>query len=222
VKNLLHKAASFLGAIGVADAAYTRVLDLRSIVDPEARDFRRAWSRIQRIEGLLVPGQEEWLFRAARRLPDGAAIVEIGSYKGRSTTALASACVGTTKHVYAVDTFNGNDSDFSQRDFLPAWKESIESNGIVAWTTAVPGISWEVGANWEKPIGMLFIDGSHQFEDVLKDFDAFFPHVVSGGIVAMHDVTEGWPGPLRAWREVVKPKLSNTGAYSSLAFGTKP
>lgn len=69
---------------------------------------------------------------------------------------------------------------------------------------------------------IVFIERVHQYEDVLADFFGFFPHVVPGGIVAVHDVVETWPGPLRAWHEHIKHHLQGVGYCSTLGYGVKP
>lgn len=186
------------------------------------REWRRAWSLGTSVDGWLYPEQERWLFDQAYALPDGAIILEIGSFKGRSTCFLASGCRGTRKKVFAVDTFNGNDRDFGYRDFLGEFVGNIKRGGLSRHVQPLVGVSWEVGEAWNKPIHLLFIDGSHEYEDVLRDFEAFFPHVVPGGIVAFHDVHESWPGPLRAWQDDVRHRLVDVGYCASLAHGRKP
>lgn len=189
----------------------------------ENREFRRIWPTIDSIEGLLVsPVQERWLFKAASSLPDGAVIVEIGSFKGRSTCCLAYGCRGTSKHVFAIDTFEGNETDFFRRGFYEEFQRNIERCGLCAQVTAVRARSSDAVKSWHRPIHLLFVDGSHQFEDVVADFYGFFPYVVPGGVVAIHDVTETWPGPLRAWNDVIRHQLDSTGACSTLAHGRKP
>lgn len=64
--------------------------------------------------------------------------------------------------------------------------------------------------------------GSHDYEAVLADFHGFFPHVVPGGIVALHDVVETWPGPLRAWQETIQHQLTDVGYCTTLAYRRKP
>lgn len=191
---------------------------------PSKGQFERIWKEIDRIEGFLVPGQERWLFETAWALPDGATIVEIGSYKGRSTCCLAYGCVGTRKRVYAIDTFSGNDTDFLRRDFFTVFKENVERCGLSDYVVPAIGFSAEIARTWSRPIHLLFIDGSHVYEDVLADFHGFFPWVVPGGIVALHDVGDGrgHPGPFRAWHEDIKSQLVDIGTCSTLAFGIKP
>jgi len=180
------------------------------------------WPLIDSVEGFLVsPEQERWLFRTARSLPDKANIVEIGSFKGRSTCCLAYGCMNTRKKVFAVDTFDGNSSDFAHRNFLCDFQRNIEERGLGQYVVPIRGLSATIGQFWNKPIHLLFIDGSHAYDDVVADFRNFFPHVVPQGIVAFHDVVDTWPGALKAWRDVASHELCQVGNRSTLAFGRK-
>ena len=202
---------------------YRAVSAIYRNISPTERKFTNIYPAINSIEGLLVsPDQERWLFKAARSLPDKAIIVEIGSFKGRSTCCLAYGCEGTGKKVYAIDTFDGNETDFYRRDFFDEFRNNIEKTRLADYVIPIKGLSANVLKTWDKPIHLLFIDGSHKYEDVLEDFSGFFPHVVFGGIVAMHDVVETWPGPLKVWREYAEFRLVKTGYCKTIAFGRKP
>jgi predicted O-methyltransferase YrrM len=192
------------------------------MLDPDEREFQRIWPLIDSVEGHLVPGQEQWLFNAARALPDGSNIVEIGSFKGRSTCCLAFGCRGSRKKIFAVDSFNGNDWDFPERDFLKEFQHNLERCGLSNFVEPTVGLSTAVAKTWKKPIHMLFVDGSHRYEDVLADFEGFFPHVADGGLVAFHDVVDTWPGVYEAWNNVLQHRLTDRGSCSTLAFGRKP
>src|SRR5215471_14050913 len=95
-------------------------------IRPGYRRFHNAWPHIKQIEGYLLPGQEWWLYETASKLRDDAVIVEIGSFKGRSTACLALGCLGTSKQVFAIDTFNGNDVDFEHRRYINEFLFNIE------------------------------------------------------------------------------------------------
>lgn len=192
-------------------------------VDPLEREFNRAWPLIDSIEGLLVsPDQEKWLFKNSRKLSDETVMVEIGSFKGRSTICLGLGCVGSKKHVYAIDTFNGNESDFLKRNYFDEFINNIKKANLSDYVTPLAGLSSEIAEKWNKPINFLFIDGSHQFDDVISDFNAYFPHVARAGIIALHDVHVGWPGPFKAWNENIKNSLIEIGYCSTIAYGRKP
>jgi glycosyltransferase involved in cell wall biosynthesis/predicted O-methyltransferase YrrM len=174
----------------------------------------------------MIPGQEEYLFNKVKTLPDNAVIVEIGSYKGRSTVAMAYACIGTNKKIYCIDTWDGNDSDFSDRNFFDIWQENIQKNGLDKYVLPCQGYSYQVLAQWnqisgEKEIDFIFIDGSHQFLDVLKDFELSFPLVKVNGWIAFHDVINTWPGCERVWHNIAKYRLANHEYSTTLACGQK-
>lgn len=187
--------------------------------------FEKYEREISRIEGLLCAGQDRWLFETARDLPDNATIVEIGGYKGKSTTCFAFTCAGTGKHVYTIDTFNGNNSDFTgsgRRDFYDTWEQNLERNGLKQYVTPLIGTSQEVARKWKGPIDLLYIDGSHVYDDVLADFNNFYPYVRRGALVAMHDVEPNHPDVVKVWEQVVRDKLVDVGYCRTLAYGRKP
>ncbi len=73
---------------------------------------------------------------------------------------------------------------------------------------------------WNKDIKWLFIDADHSYEGVKKDWDMFEPFVVSGGIIALHDVDEvGHFGVYKFFHEIME-----TGKYYQIrnhgAIGT--
>jgi predicted O-methyltransferase YrrM len=183
-------------------------------------------SSVEAVTGFMVPGQEEYLFNKVQSLPNDAIVVEIGSFQGRSTVAMASACIGTNRHIYSIDTWDGNDSDFSERQFFEIWQENVEKNNLTQYVTPLRGYSHDVLSSWTeltegKAIDFIFIDGSHQYEDVLKDFEMSFPLVKDGGWIAFHDVINTWPGPDRVWHNIAKLRLIEHQYSSSLACGQK-
>src|SRR5206468_600140 len=70
-------------------------------------------------------------------------------------------------------------------------------------------------------IDFIFIDGSHHYANVRRDFELALPLVKAGGWIALHDVVETWPGPLQVWREEAVPVLENHQFSSTLACGRK-
>lgn len=196
-----------------------------------APQFADVWPDIDHVPGFLIPGQEHWLYTIVSSLPEDAVIVEIGSFLGRSTTAMAFACKGTGRKIYCIDTFQGNDSDFVKGEsnvtwegdeFLTQFKKNISSNDLMEYVIPMPGLSHEVGADWDRKIDFLFIDGSHVYEDVLRDFETFGPHVKAGSIIAFHDVLPNWEGPFRAWKDRIQYHLLNPSHFFSIAYGRKP
>lgn len=210
----------------------TRAIEIFwGLITPGQVRFKDIWPKINQVEGLLAEGQEEWLFKAAKSLSGGARILEIGCFKGRSTVSLAYGCLGTRKQVFTIDKFKGiyqdvenrqNLKDVFEKGFYEEWKRNIERNGLGEYVVPFMGDSRALSRIWTASINMLFIDGSHKFEDVMDDFNNFFPYVAPNGIIAIHDVMPEWEGPYRAWHKHIKYKLNNIGKIAILAYGRKP
>lgn len=68
----------------------------------------------------------------------------------------------------------------------------------------------------DSEIDMLFIDGSHHYNDVLNDFNDYYHKVKSGGFILIHDSRmnrpEGAPfhkGPSKLVDEIIRNQESN-------------
>lgn len=102
-----------------------------------------------------------WLTRPeARLLWDVAGntagpILEIGSYYGRSTVLLAS--LGRT--VYAVDPFDGFDSDASGNEIYERLQANLQERGIENVTVCRESIE-----GWlPRSVGFAYLDGDHTY-----------------------------------------------------------
>ena len=189
---------------------------------PAEREFDQNWPVIDSIEGWLPRDEAFWLFNAARSVPELTNLVEIGSYKGRSTCCLALGCRNTKKRVFAIDSFDGG-PDLPKANSLPDFSGNLRRCGLANYVEPIVGLSTDVAKTWDKPVNFLFIDGSHAYEDVLADFAGFFPHVVSGGMVAFHDVkNENWPGVNRAWKAKIERQLIRVDYCGTIGYGYKP
>lgn len=185
--------------------------------DNEITNYASIKADVEAVEGFLVPGQEEFLFNKVKSLPDDAIIVEIGSHKGRSTVSMGYACKGTKRKIYCIDPWPNTFNEFIS---------NINKNKLENIVIPFQGLSQEILTNWhglagEKEIDFIFIDGSHEYLDVLHDFELAYPLVKDNGWLAFHDVIATWPGSERVWNENVKPILINHEYSTSLACGQK-
>jgi predicted O-methyltransferase YrrM len=136
----------------------------------------------------MTVAELEWLHAAASK---ASRIAEIGSYKGRSTLALAAACPGV---VYAIDVwasppiyldFRYNLGDYLEGKVIPVRQPSIDA-----------------GASLPGEFDLVFIDADHAYDAVMSDLCTWVPRVKRGGVVAGHDYDAFWPGVVRAVDEV--------------------
>ena len=158
------------------------------------------------IDGWLFEGEARLLFELARGAKPGGGIVEIGSWKGKSTVCLAKGSeAGPRLKVYAIDPHTG--SSEHQAEGGRVWtfdefKENIRRSGVDDLVVPILKGSTQAAADFDVPVSLLFIDGAHDFASVKADFEAWFPKLVDGGVVAFHDTT-GWEGPRRVVRKAL-------------------
>ena len=73
---------------------------------------------------------------------------------------------------------------------LPSLRRTLWDAGLDDVVTAIVGTTQQVGRWWSSPLTFLFLDGNHTEEVAQHDYAAFAPHVVVGGLLAVHDVFE--------------------------------
>jgi len=185
------------------------------------------YSLIDSIDGWISENSAHLLYTLAKRCKGRGVIVEIGSWKGKSTVALGFGSKGGKKlKIIAIDPHTG--SPFEKRLFdKPIWtfeefKKNIKKAHIENLVNARVATSEEVAKKWNKPIELLWIDGSHVYEDVKNDFKLWFPHVVNGGYIIMDDTINIY-GPRKvAIDNIYKSKyFTDVGIVDALTYGKK-
>jgi MMP 1-O-methyltransferase len=174
------------------------------------------------VEGQITERESTVLAALAERSPRGTAIVEIGSYRGRSTVALAlGSRAGAGNCVYAIDPhdeFTGVLGGRFGPEDRAAFDANIARTGVGELVSAVVLPSAAAAVGWEdRNVGLLLIDGDHTEEAVRTDVEAWLPHVVERGTVAVHD--RNVEGVRRVIEEVVGlGRLQPKGEADELAW----
>src|SRR5580700_10131355 len=122
--------------------------------------------------GMISLDVAELLYSLAREVDDGV-IVEVGSFRGRSTVALAAGSrAGHGAPVFAIEPhepFHGVlGGEFGPRDRASFYRTMLRTRSfrdvrLVNLTTQ------EVAPGWRHPVGMLWLDGDHATESVRRD-----------------------------------------------------
>ncbi len=138
------------------------------------------------------------MHEAVRQIPAGhnATVVEIGSWKGRSTIALAKGlrARGGEGRVYAIDP----QADERFEEFVA----NLERTGVRQIVEPVRMMSHDAARELEtSEIDVLFIDGFHQYAQVMQDVRDWAPRLRTGAVVGFNDPF--WPGVNRALRDEV-------------------
>lgn len=132
--------------------------------------------------------------------------VEIGSFKGKSTTGLATLAqrygLGP---VISIDPHNAPSVTDpilgSTGTSFDEFQSALRKAGVLQQVEAHRAKSGDVAQGWNRPIRFLWIDGDHTYAGAKLDFDMFMPHVIPGGIVAIHDTLHEFEGPIRVFVE---------------------
>lgn len=174
---------------------------------------------VKDVDGFLTNREGEALYKLASICRNGV-IVEIGSWKGKSTIWLGKgAREAGAKTIYAIDHHVG--SQEHQGEGPPVWtfkefENNIRKAGLDDIVTPLVKTSVEARPLVKDPIDLLFIDGAHDYDSVKQDFRLWSPAVKNEGRVAFHDTP--WPGVGRVVSEVLETGQFRRAYFSDTLF----
>jgi len=158
------------------------------------------WDRLARTH--FWPETIAFLRRLSKTLPQGM-VVNIGAYWDSSTISI----LYDRPDLFAFSI----DVERCERGL-----ENLEHFGVADRAFRIIGNSQDVGCHWKWPIAMVYIDGDHSYEACLADINLWVPHVVHGGLIAIHDYgTSHTPGVVQATDEMM-------GGFEDLGFDRPP
>jgi len=146
---------------------------------------------VSNIGGWLTDKEGELLFNLAKECKGKGVIVEVGSWKGKSTICLGKGSKeGKQVKIYAIDPHTGSaetQKEYGKIYTFEEFKKNIKNAEIDDIIVPFVKTSKEVAKDFDKPVELIFIDGGHEYEFVKLDFDLWFPKVINGGTMAFHD-----------------------------------
>jgi predicted O-methyltransferase YrrM len=166
----------------------------------------RAWEHVRATPGHLTEREARFLMLAAACTPADGVILEIGSFKGKSTVGLATVAAHYGRGaVVAVDPHTApaatDPSLAGQRSTWDAFRAALRAAGVVAAVEAHRAFSRDLAQGWSRPIRLLWIDGDHTYAGAKGDLELFRRHLAPGGVVALHDALNTFEGPIRVFVE---------------------
>lgn len=154
---------------------------------------RERWRQLAKLEGLISEQTGVELAKLAATVPGDHAIVEVGSFKGKSTAYLAEgARLGHGARVFAVDPWDSQPEPgkhgYNSPNVRKAFDAQLRSLDLRSGVTARKLYSKEAADKWKDiPVGLLYIDGDHEYDSVLDDFANWLPHMAVPALVAFDD-----------------------------------
>jgi len=208
------------------NVAGERIRNPRAEGSIETKPFVTEHGFAEGIEGWLKKEEGELLHGLAKECTGEGTIVEIGSWKGKSTVCLATGSQrGNRVKVYAIDPHTGSaqtEELVGEQWTYPDFMNNINKAGVEDIVVPLVMTSEEAARDFDEPVELIFVDGDHDYEMVQLDFQLWFPKLIIGGTMAFHD-TEGWPGPEKVAEECLRDSVhfANYTVVDSLAFATK-
>lgn len=169
---------------------------------------------IYALPGMLTYAEVDCLFKLGQFNQRNGVIVEIGSWKGKSTVALARGASKTHgEKIYAIDPHSVLPEEGYLEDTKAEFLANIKQAGIESRVVPLIMTSADAARGWNKPIRLLWIDGDHRYESTKLDFTLWEPYLVEGGILAMHDTIRK-KGP----KQVLWENVFRSGRFQEIAI----
>ncbi len=184
----------------------------------------------RRTKGFLLDDEAAALHEAALLAGPGLWL-EIGTYCGRSTVHLGAAAQQVGAHLVTLDHHRGSeenqpgwewhdsslvDPHTARLETLPALRRTLWDAALDEAVSVLVATTQQVAGWWSSPLALLFLDGNHTEQVAQHDYTAFAPHLVAGGLLAVHDV---FPDPADGGRppwHVVR-RAQDSGAFEPVS-----
>jgi len=159
--------------------------------------------KIDRVKGFLDEREAARLYELCLDAGKKGPCLEIGSYCGKSSVYLGTACRENATVLFSIDHHSGSeeqqpaqeyfdpdllDKETGKVDTLRHFRKTISDFGLDDIVIPLIGRSMTIGKVWKTPLSLIFIDGSHAYEAVLNDYEIWSHHVMPGGYLLFHDI----------------------------------
>ncbi len=151
----------------------------------------------------FLPDDEAAALHTAALSADAGLWLEVGTYCGKSTVHLGAAAREVGAQLVTLDHHRGSeenqpgwewhdaslvDPHTGRLETLPSLRHTLWDAGLDDVVSVLAATTQQVARWWTTPLTLLFLDGNHTEEVAQHDYAAFAPHVVAGGLLAVHDV----------------------------------
>jgi len=181
---------------------------------------------IETVKGFLDPVEGAALHDACIQTASLGPCLEIGSYCGKSTVYLGTACKREQRTLFALDHHRGSeehqqgeefhdpdlyDDSVELMDSFKEFRSTLRRAELEDHVVPLVASSELAARDWQTPLGMVFIDGGHSLKAALTDYECWGKHVVPGGILAIHDIfpnpDDGGQAPYTIWKKAIDSNL---------------
>jgi SAM-dependent methyltransferase len=154
---------------------------------------------VKGIDGWFSEDEGRWYARFARGLRGGI-FVEVGSWKGRSTSFAGPVCNANDTRLVCVDHWSGSRDVLADRyaaalaveDVEATFRANMSALGILVEVIAAPSVA--AAARFEPgSVDRVFLDASHDHDSVAEDLRVWSERLRPDGLLAGHDYADKHP-----------------------------
>ena len=146
--------------------------------------------------------------RIIEYVPEGGHIVEVGAWKGASTSYLAVEAQHKKMRIDVVDTWFGSEEHKEMNEIIENSLFGTFIDNMRPLINLINPIRTDsVSASKmysDESLDAIFIDADHGYESVKADILAWMPKVKTGGILAGHDYIRTYNGVIKAVDEIIQ------------------
>jgi len=141
-------------------------------------------------------------------------VLDVGVWKGQSTITMAQAMKEAQIDgcVIAIDTFLGSSEHWNWKlalhtrvhgmpDIFETFMSNVWSAGVQNYVIPMPQTSVTAALILQQlkiTAAVVHIDAAHEYEEVLRDIEAYWKILEPGGYLIGDDYQDMWPGVVRA------------------------
>jgi len=156
---------------------------------------------LNKIKGHIGLNEGFLLFKIAKSLREDSVIVEIGSFKGKSTCFIAEGMGSKKIQFFCIDPWKDGLMQEKGEEIFSEFSQNTKK--YRDRFSVLRGFSHEVIKQWpsHRKIDFLWIDGGHSYEDVQRDIHNWTPLVKKNSFICFHDYRDA-PGVKKAVDEL--------------------
>lgn len=200
-----------LGALSRLGYGVEKLADDATFVSGPASSTIDLQRKVAAVPGMITLRRAMYLYWLAFAGSIEGDIIELGSWQGRSTIALAQACADSENGVvHAVDTFAGNPGHESNytvgaddlSDLESNFRRNVTDAGLSDRVRVYPMRSSQAASEIDAAsVRMLYIDAEHAYEPVKEELELYADKLAPGGLLTFDDYSTPFPGVSTAIHE---------------------
>jgi predicted O-methyltransferase YrrM len=142
------------------------------------------WDQTATIEGWFSYEEAHQYHELLVGLPDGATVVEVGVYCGRSTSVPGQLSMTKPLKLNCVDTFS---TEFNGDLYLLKFVDNMDRLGIHGYEIFAGDSNKAKHAFPLESVDLVFIDADHEKTGIELDCEVWLPRLKHGGWAVFHD-----------------------------------